>query len=206
MSNNAVALAITGASGANYALVLLERLLEAGETVYLMISPAGRLVLEQEVDLRLPSRPAEIQSLLLERVGTVPGTLQVFGREDWNAPIASGSNPPRAMVVCPCTAGTLAAVAAGQSRSLIERAADVVLKERRLLILVPRETPYSVIHLENMLRLARAGALILPANPGFYHRPTTVEGVVDFVVGRILDHLNVSHELGPRWGGESSDD
>jgi len=206
MSNNAVALAITGASGANYALVLLEKLLKAGETVYLMISPAGRMVLEQEVDLRLPSRPAEIRSLLLERIGTTPGNLQVFGREDWNAPIASGSNPPRAMVVCPCTAGTLAAVAAGQSRSLIERAADVVLKERRLLILVPRETPYSVIHLENMLRLARAGALILPANPGFYHRPTTVEGVVDFVVGRSRDQLEIEHGRGHRWGADSSGD
>ena len=200
MSNNAVALAITGASGANYALVLLERLLKAGETVYLMISPAGRMVLEQEVDLRLPSRPAEIQSLLLERVGPVPGNLQVFGREDWNAPIASGSNPPRAMVVCPCTAGTLAAVAAGQSRSLIERAADVVLKERRLLILVPREPPYSIIHLENMLRLARAGALILPANPGFYHRPESITDLVDFVIARILDHLDVEHDLSARWG------
>jgi 4-hydroxy-3-polyprenylbenzoate decarboxylase len=132
--------------------------------------------------------------------------LRVFGREDWFAPVASGSNPPEAMVICPCTMGTLAAVAAGLSDNLIERAADVALKEGRKLILVPRETPFSSLHLENMLKLSRAGAVILPANPGFYHEPKRVEDLVDFIVARILDHLGVKHDLMQRWGEEHSGD
>jgi 4-hydroxy-3-polyprenylbenzoate decarboxylase len=131
--------------------------------------------------------------------------LHGFGREEWFAPMASGSNPGDAMVICPCTMGTLAAVAAGLADSLIERAADVMLKEKRKLILVPRETPLSAIHLENMLRLDRAGALILPANPGFYHRPRSVEDVVDFVVARVLDHLGIAHTLVARWGEPGAD-
>jgi 4-hydroxy-3-polyprenylbenzoate decarboxylase len=126
----------------------------------------------------------------------------VFGREDWFAPVASGSNAPDAMVICPCTMGTLGSVAAGLSENLIERAADVMLKEGRKLIFVPRETPFSTLHLETMLKLARAGAVILPANPGFYHHPQRVEELVDFVVARILDHLGVTHELMRRWGEE----
>ncbi|PKO51813.1 MAG: aromatic acid decarboxylase, partial [Betaproteobacteria bacterium HGW-Betaproteobacteria-21] len=118
----------------------------------------------------------------------------------WFAPPASGSNPPDAMVVCPCTMATLAAIAAGLSQSLIERAADVVLKEQRKLVLVPRETPYSAIHLENMLKLARLGVCILPPNPGFYHHPQTVQDLVDFVVARVLDQLGVPHALMARWG------
>jgi 4-hydroxy-3-polyprenylbenzoate decarboxylase len=135
-----------------------------------------------------------------ERYSAKRGQLRVFGREDWFAPVASGSNPPDAMVVCPCTVGTLAAIAAGLSDTLIERAADVMLKEGRKLILVPRETPFSALHLENMLKLARSGAVILPANPGFYHRPKGVEDLVDFIVARILDQLGVQHELMRRWG------
>jgi 4-hydroxy-3-polyprenylbenzoate decarboxylase len=124
----------------------------------------------------------------------------VFGREDWMAPVASGSNPADAMVICPCSMGTLAAVAHGLADNLIERAADVMLKERRPLVLVPRETPFSVIHLENMLALARAGAAIVPPSPGFYDRPELVADLVDFVVARVLDQLAVPHRLGPRWG------
>jgi flavin prenyltransferase len=141
-----------------------------------------------------------MQAFLSERYQAAPGQLHVFGREDWTAPIASGSAVPRAMVVCPCTSGTLAAIASGLSRNLIERSADVVLKEQRKLILVHRETPLSVIHLENMLRLAKLGALMLPANPGFYHRPTCVSDLVDFIVARVLDHLEIAHSLLPRWG------
>jgi len=126
----------------------------------------------------------------------------VFGRDDWNAPPASGSNPPDAMVVCPCTMGTLAAIAAGLSDNLIERAADVMLKEQRKLVLVPRETPFSPIHLENMLKLSRAGAVMLAANPGFYHKPQSVEGVIDYVVARALDHLGVENDLMQRWGAD----
>ncbi len=200
MAERTIALAITGASGARYGLRLLEMLLRREEEVYLMISAPGRMVLEAEADLRLPSRPTEIQSILSARFKTDANRLRVFAKEDWSSPVASGSNPPRAMVVCPCTSGTLGALANGNSRSLIERAADVALKERRPLVLVVREMPFSVIHLENMLRLARAGAVIMPANPGFYHRPRTADELVDFVVARVLDHLAIPHGLLPRWG------
>jgi flavin prenyltransferase len=157
-------------------------------------------VAKQELDLAFPSRPAEAQAWLSERYGTGEDRLRVFGREEWFAPVASGSNPADAMVICPCTMGTLGAIAHGLADNLIERAADVMLKERRPLILVPRETPFSAIHLDNMLRLAHAGAVILPANPGFYHRPQSVEQVIDFVVARVLDHLGIEHQLMPRWG------
>lgn len=200
MESDTITLAVTGASGTPYGLRLLELLLQAGETVYLMVSSPARMVLEQEAGLKLPNQPSEIRSILAHRYPCRPDQLQVFGKEEWSAPIASGSAAPRAMVVCPCTSGTLAAIACGASRSLIERAADVVLKERRQLILVPREMPLSALHLENMLRLARLGAVIMPPSPGFYHRPLTVQALVDFVVARILDHLGIQQDLVPRWG------
>ena len=128
------------------------------------------------------------------------GGLHCYALNDWMAPMASGSNPGRAMVVCPCTMGTLGAIAAGTAGNLIQRAADVSLKEGRMLLLVPRETPYSVIHLENMLRLARAGAVIVPPDPGFYLQPQTIADLVDFVVARILDRLTIPHQLLARWG------
>jgi 4-hydroxy-3-polyprenylbenzoate decarboxylase len=137
---------------------------------------------------------------LSEYFQTDTSLLTVFSREDWTAPIASGSHRAQHMVVCPCTTGTLAAIANGNSDNLMERAADVMLKEQRKLILVVRETPFSIIHLENMLKLARAGATILPANPGFYHNPKTMDDLVDFVVARILDHIHIEHSLLPRWG------
>lgn len=199
-----IALAITGASGSAYALGLLESLIEAGRDLYLMISQAGQIVLKMESDLELPGQPAEIEKLLTERFQARPGQLQVFGRQQWMAPVASGSNPPGAMVVCPCTTGSLSAIACGASNDLIERAADVVLKERRKLILVVRETPFSDIHLENMLKLSRMGAVIMPANPGFYHNPTTLQEIVDFMVGRILDQLEIEHHLMPRWGATTT--
>lgn len=195
-----VTVAFTGASGMPYGVRLLECLLEAGTRVYLLYSQVAQVVARQEMDLALPGRAAEAEAYFAERFGAAPGQLRAFGREEWFAPVASGSNPADAMVICPCTMGTLAAVAAGLSDNLIQRAADVMLKERRPLVLVPRETPFSAIHLENMLKLARAGAVILPANPGFYHHPKTVEDLVDFVVARVLDHLGVAHTLMPRWG------
>ena len=199
--NKTVCLALTGASGMPYGLRLLECLLAAGCCVQLLYSPAAQVVARQEMDLELSSRPTETRAALLARHAAVdPEKLAVFGREEWFAPVASGSNPPDAMVVCPCSMGTLAAIAQGLADNLIERAADVVLKEGRKLILVPRETPLSAIHLENMLRLARAGAVILPPSPGFYHRPQTVGDVVDFVVARVLDQLAVPHALLRRWG------
>ena len=201
--NKTIAVAWTGASGLPYGLRLVDRLLAAGCRVWLMYSQAAQIVAKQEADLVLPAQPREAQRLLAERFGLRgddAGRLVVFGRDDWNAPPASGSNPPDAYVICPCTMGTLAEVAAGTAKDLITRAADVVLKEGRPLILVPRETPFSALHLENMLKLARAGAVILPPSPGFYHRPQDILGLVDFVVARILDRLGVPHELMPRWG------
>ena len=199
-----VTLALTGASGMPYGIRLLECLLAAGTRVYLLYSQAASIVARQEMALALPARVKEAAEFFSARFGAAPGQLQAFGREEWFAPVASGSNPADAMVVCPCTMGTLAAIAAGMADNLIERAADVTLKESRKLVLVPRETPLSAIHLENMLRLSRAGAIILPANPGFYHHPQTAQDLVDFVVARILYHVGVVHELIPRWGGEKT--
>lgn len=197
-----VALAFTGASGMPYGVRLLECLLQANVRVWLVYSQAAQIVAKQEMNLVLPAQPREAQRYFSECFGAAEGQLSVYGREDWNAPLASGSNPPDAYVICPCTMGTLAEVAAGMASDLTTRAADVVLKEGRKLILVPRETPLSTIQLENMLRLSRAGAVILPPNPGFYHHPTDVQGMVDFVVARILDQLNIPHELMPAWGEE----
>ncbi len=196
-----IAIAITGASGSQYALRLIEQLVNAGRELSVMISAAGQIVLRMEAGVDIPAAPGDAATWFRERYQAAPGQIQVFGRRDWTAPVASGSNPPAAMVVCPCTTGTLAAIAAGQSQNLIDRAADVVIKEQRKLILVVRETPFSTIHLENMLKLARAGVVIMPANPGFYHCPKSVAEVVDFMVARILDHLDVPHALMPPWGG-----
>ncbi|GAB4299098.1 MAG: flavin prenyltransferase UbiX [Methylophaga sp.] len=198
--NKQIALAITGASGAPYARRLLEVLLQSDITVHLMISAAGRIVLADELDWKLPARVGDIQSLLVEQFHCLPEQLQIYGEQQWSAPLASGSHRVATMIVCPCTMGTLSSIASGQSNNLINRAADVMLKESRKLILVPREAPFSAIHLENMLKLARLGVCILPPSPGFYHRPTELAELVDFVVGRILDQAGIEHQLTPRWG------
>jgi 4-hydroxy-3-polyprenylbenzoate decarboxylase len=195
-----ITLAITGASGAPYGLRLLECLIQARRRVYLLVSAAAQVVIAEETDLKLPGRSEEMRRYFTEQYRAGPEQLQVFGREQWTAPIASGSNTARAMVICPCSSATLSAVANGSSSDLIERAADVMLKEQRQLILVHRESPVSAIHLENMLKLARLGVCIMPASPGFYQRPESVDQLVDFMVARILDHLRIEHELLPRWG------
>ncbi|MDH4133272.1 MAG: UbiX family flavin prenyltransferase [Gammaproteobacteria bacterium] len=202
MSRDAIALAFTGASGAAYGLRLLECLIEAQETVYLMLSPAAQIVLAQETDLKVPAAAGEQERFFSAQYRARDGQLRVYGPNAWFSPPASGSNPPRAMVVCPCTSGTLSAIASGAADNLIERAADVTIKEGRKLILVPREMPLSPIHLENMLKLARLGVVMMAANPGFYHRPQRVEDLVDFVVARLLDHLGIEHRLLPRWPEE----
>lgn len=195
-----IILGMTGASGADYGLRLLQCLLEAGYPVQLLLSKAAQIVIHMETALRLPGRPYDIQQALTEHYRCAAGQLRVFGQDEWTAPPASGSALAQGMVVCPCTTGALAAIANGNSDNLLERAADVTLKEGRRLILVVRETPLSILHLENMLRLARAGAVILPANPGFYYRPTSVAELVDFIVARVLDQLQIPHALLPRWG------
>lgn len=199
---NTVTLALSGASGMAYGLRLLECLIQAELQVYLLVSQAAHIVAKQELGVTLPARASDLEKQLSGGMNARDGQLRVFGREDWNAPVASGSNPADAMVVCPCSMGTLAAIAHGLSDNLIERAADVMLKESRKLILVPRETPFSTLHLENMLALSRMNAVILPANPGFYHRPQSIEGVVDFIVARILDQLGIGHTLMARWGAD----
>lgn len=196
-----ITLAITGASGAPYALRLLENLLAQGLQVLVMISSAAKVVFATEENLKLTGGPQAIAAQLRERFGVTDTTqLQVFGKEEWFSPVASGSAAPKRMVICPCSTATLSAVAHGASTTLIERAADVVLKERGQLILVPREMPLSTIHLQNMLSLSQAGATIMPAAPGFYHQPQSIDDLVDFVVARILDHLQLGQQLVPRWG------
>ncbi|OZA27048.1 MAG: aromatic acid decarboxylase [Hydrogenophilales bacterium 17-64-11] len=199
---NTVTLALSGASGMAYGLRLLECLLAADLNVYLLVSQAAHLVAKQELGVTLPARAGDLEKQLSAALRAGDGQLRVFGREDWNAPLASGSNPADAMVVCPCSMGTLAAIAHGLSDNLIERAADVMLKEQKKLILVPREAPFSTLHLENMLALSRMNAVILPANPGFYHQPQSVEDIVDFIVARILDQLGIRHALMARWGDD----
>lgn len=198
--NGVISLVITGASGSCYGLRLLEVLIQAQREVYLMISDAGRIVIEMEHGLQLPPTRHEAEQFLAQRFNAASGQLQLFGNQQWEAPVASGSNAPEAMVVAPCTMGTLSAIACGASNNLIERAADVMLKERRQLLLLAREAPLSEIHLENMLKLARMGATVMPASPGFYNRPQTIDDLVDFMVARMLDHLDIAHQLQSRWG------
>lgn len=195
-----VILAMTGASGAAYGLRLLECLIKSQYPVYLMVSRAAQIVFATEVELEVPTQTEEMAAWFSAKYQAAPGQLQVFGHQQWMAPVASGSHTAASMVICPCTTGTLSAVANGHSDNLIDRAADVMLKERRQLIMVVRETPFSSIHLENMLKLTNAGATIMPANPGFYNRPESIDDLVDFMVARILDHLGVEHQLLQRWG------
>ena len=200
-----VTLAITGASGVQYAIRLLEQLLHAGVRVNLLISKAAHLVIATETDLNMPAKAPAVEAFFLKRFSTAEAQIDedlisVYETNNWMAPIASGSGRSSAMVVCPCTTGTLSSIAMGACENLIDRAADVTLKEQRKLILMVRETPFSVIQLENMLKLAKMGVVVMPANPGFYFQPTTVEEIVDFMVARVLDHLDIEHKLMPKWG------
>ena len=196
-----IAIALTGASGMPYALTLLKELVKSQEKIYVMISQAANTVIAMETDLNLGSDTKAIEKNLTQYLGAKDGQIEVFSKNQWTAPVASGSNPPRAMVVCPCTMSTLSAIAHGSADNLMHRAVDVVIKEQKKLILVPRETPYSAIHLENMLKLSRLGVVIMDANPAFYQNPKTIDDLVNFVVARILDHLDVNHDLAPPWQG-----
>ena len=190
-----IVVAITGASGAPYAVRLLESLVAAERDVWLIVSSHGLRLLRTELDI-------DSVDALRNRVGADAWRqlVKVYDDADRGAAPASGSARNAGMVICPCSMGTLSAISVGATRSLVERAADVMLKERRRLVLVPRETPLSAIHLQNMLRLTRAGAVILPAAPGFYNKPETIQELVDFVVARVLDQLDVEHSLSRRWG------
>ena len=222
MQSRDVIVAVTGASGSIYAIRLVNVLLDADLTVHLVVSGAARQVLNRELEAEFPqagSSESAWRQMLAEilhgsvaqqwgfdrkadshRESTVKGVLRIHGLGDYSAGIASGSFLTAGMVICPCSMGTLSAIATGASTNLIHRAADVHLKERRPLVLVPRETPLSVIQLENMTRVSQAGGTVLPAMPGFYHQPRSIADLVDFVVARICDHLQVSHQLIQRWG------
>ncbi|KJY97851.1 MULTISPECIES: flavin prenyltransferase UbiX [Pseudoalteromonas] len=195
-----ITLAFSGASGAPYGLRLLEVLLQQGHQVFVLISSAARVVLDTESNIKLSANEQKATAQLSERFGAESEQLQVFGKDNWFSPVASGSAAPKKMVVCPCSAGAVSAIAVGASDNLLERAADVVIKERGQLILVPRETPFNEIHLENMLKLSRLGVTIMPAAPGFYHQPQSIAELVDFMVARILDHLGIEQQLTSRWG------
>ena len=193
-----IVVGITGASGAPYAVRLLQQLTAAHRPVSLIVSKYGLRLLDTEMGI-------ESMDALRSAVGkdTWDSCVETFSNDDRGAPPASGSALTAGMIICPCSMGTLSAIAVGASRSLIERAADVTLKERRKLILVPRETPLSAIHLGNMLRLSRAGAVVMPAAPGFYHRPKEIAQLVDFMVARMLDQLGVEQTLVKRWEGDA---
>lgn len=199
-------LAITGASGSAYAARLLKVLVDAGRNVHLVVSPAGEQVIGHELGLKINSANFSIEQLLPDFDSSevdMSGQVQIHGYRDFSAGIASGSFQTGGMVICPCSMGTLAAVSQGLSQNLIHRAADVHLKERRKLIVVPRETPLGSIQLSNMKTLADAGAIILPAMPGFYNQPTSIDDLVDFVVARICDQLGIPQALTKRWGDQS---
>ncbi|GBU09334.1 3-octaprenyl-4-hydroxybenzoate carboxy-lyase [Gammaproteobacteria bacterium] len=199
-----ITIALTGASGVQYGLRLTQCLIQANVSINLLFSKAALVVLQMEMGINLSNKPELQKERLCDILNLdknhADNLINIYSDQDWGAPIASGSNISRAMVICPCTTGTLASIAHGMSDNLIERAADVSLKERKDLILVVRETPFSQIHLENMLKLTQAGALIMPANPGFYHKPQTVADIVDFMVARILDQLKIPQTLMDKWG------
>ena len=192
-----IVMALTGASGAPYGVRLLQQLVASKRRVSLIVSSHGLRLLRTETEI------GDVDGLRAHIGAGFDEYVTLFDDADRGAAPASGSAKSAGMVICPCSMGTLASIAAGVSRSLVERAADVALKERRPLVLVPRETPLSAIHLENMLRVTRAGAVVMPAAPGFYHRPKSIDELVDFIVARVLDHLHVENTLAPRWGTET---
>lgn len=194
-----IVVGITGASGAIYGLRLIKELLGAQQNVAVLLSNAGRQVLAYETGLKLDPDPLACAEQLGSHFKGVDAP-RYYAMEDFFAPIASGSSAPDAVVICPCSMGTVGRIAAGLSDNLLERVADVALKEQKKLLLVPRETPFNQLHLQNLLRLSQAGAQILPAMPGFYHQPQSINELVDFVVGKLLDQLGVAHQLFTRWG------
>lgn len=196
-----ITLAITGASGLVYGLRLLECLIAEKKQVIVLMSQAAHAVAALEMNITLPTQSHKLKAFLIEKYHAADDQIQVFSQHEWTAPIASGSNTPEAMVICPCSSGTVSAIATGASNNLIERAADVMIKEKKPLILVPRETPLSAIHLQNLHTLSLSQVVILPAMPGFYHQPVTIEDLVDFVVARILLQLGIEQHLLPPWGG-----
>jgi len=195
-----VTLGITGASGALYALNLLKNLTQHFDEVHLMVTDAARVVLATEADLKVPENPNKIAAVLSDYCQCDESIIRVYSKENWYSPVASGSAAPRQMIICPASMGCISAIATGASNNLLERAADVVIKEKGQLIVLPREMPFSTIHLKNLLTLSEAGVTVMPAAPGFYHNPKSIDELADFVSGRILNHLGIDNTLSEAWG------
>lgn len=198
-----ITLGITGASGAIYALDLIKNLTLHYNLVHLMITNAARIVMATEVGLKLAESPAKISAGLAEHCDCDPEKIKAYSKENWYSPVASGSSAPKSMIICPASMGCISAIACGASNTLLERAADVVLKERGQLIVLPREMPFSTIHLRNLLSLSEAGVTVMPAAPGFYGEPKSIDDLVEFVTARVLSHLGIQHQLGTNWGYKS---
>lgn len=194
-----ITLAVTGASGSGYFLTLLQNLVDAKVKVYLLLSEAAHIVLKTEEDEQWPTEMEALQGLLTQRFNALPEQIIPLAKSDWFSPVASGSSAPKKMVICPCSCGTLASISQGLSNNLIQRAADVIIKEKGQLIICPRETPFSTVHLRNMLTLSELGVTIMPLAPGFYHKPSSVSELQTFMVARILDHLKIPHQVSKRW-------
>lgn len=194
-----VTLAVTGASGSGYFLRLLKSLVDANSQVYLLLSDAARIVLQTEENQQWPDDIERLNLFLQKQYQSKTDQIIALGTKDWFSPVASGSSAPAKMIICPCSCGTLASIAQGLSNNLIERSADVILKERGQLIIMPRETPFSTIHLRNMLTLSELGVTVMPLAPGFYHQPASIGDLQDFMVARVLDHLHVPHKISKRW-------
>ena len=199
MFNEKITLGVTGASGSGYFLQLLQALVDNNCQVYLLLSDAAKIVLKTEVNEDWPSEIAPLNQFLQQRFNAKEDQIIALGSKDWFSPVASGSSAPSKMIICPCSCGTLASIAHGLSNNLIERAADVILKERGLLIITPRETPFSTLHLRNMLTLSELGVTIMPLAPGFYHQPQSIVDLQQFMVARLLDHLKIEHHISKRW-------
>ena len=197
--NDTVTLGVTGASGSGYFLRLLQTMVDANVKVYLILSEAAQIVLKTEVDEDWPTDIEQLNEFLVTRFNTKKDQVVALAAKDWFSPVASGSSAPKKMVVCPCSCGTLASISQGLSNNLIERAADVIFKERGQLIVMPRETPFSTLHLKNMLTISELGATVMPLAPGFYHKPTSIEELQDFMVARVMDHLKIKHQASQRW-------
>ncbi|WP_413693801.1 flavin prenyltransferase UbiX [Psychromonas sp. KJ10-2] len=197
--NDTVTLGVTGASGSGYFLRLLQTMVDANVKVYLLLSEAAQIVLKTEVEEDWPVEIDALNTFLVSRFNSKEGQIVALTAKDWFSPVASGSSAPKKMVVCPCSCGTLASIAQGLSNNLIERAADVVFKERGQLIVMPREAPFSTLHLKNMLTLSELGATVMPLAPGFYHKPTSILELQDFMVARVMDHLKIEHQTSQRW-------
>ncbi|TEW56945.1 UbiX family flavin prenyltransferase [Psychromonas sp. RZ22] len=197
--NETVTLGVTGASGSGYFLRLLQTMVNANVKVYLILSEAAQIVLKTEADENWPTDIELLNEFLAQRFNSKKGQIIALASKDWFSPVASGSSAPHKMVICPCSCGTLASISQGLSNNLIERAVDVVFKERGQLIVMPRETPLSTLHLKNMLTLSELGATVMPLAPGFYHQPKSIEELHDFMVARVMDHLKIQHGASKRW-------